>query len=155
MTAEVQTAKIDEFIERYGGAQSALIQVLQDIQSEYSYLPKEALEYMADKLQIPLSLAYNVATFYKAFSLDPKGKHILHFCTGTACHILGSKRILDFACDELAIAPGKTTKDGEYTIEAVNCVGACALGPIVIRDEDYHTRMSIAQTRKLIKKEAK
>lgn len=147
-----QKAKINTFIKRYGGGQPSLIQVLQDIQGEYRYLPKEALEYLAKCLELPISHIYNVATFYSAFSLQPKGKNILSVCLGTACHVLGGQRILDYVCDELKIESGQTTPDKEFTVERVNCLGACALGPIVVKNEQYHSHITIDKARKLIKK---
>ena len=152
MAFELDTKKLDGLIAQYGSDQSALIQVLQDVQKEYNYLPREAMAYLSERLGVPLAHTYNVATFYNAFSLTPKGAHTCTVCMGTACHILGGKRVLDFMLDELGIEEGGTTEDGEYTVERVNCLGACALGPIVVMDGEYHSHISIDKARKLIRK---
>lgn len=149
---QVDFTKIDEMISRYSVDKSAVIQVLQDIQVEFKYLPKEALEYVSDKLDIPLSHTFNVATFYKTFSMEPKGENHVCVCLGTACHVMGANRILDHLCDDLGIEEGKTTADGKFSIERVNCVGACALGPIVINNGKYNSHMNLDKSLTLLKK---
>lgn len=114
-----------------------LIQVLQDINLEYNYLPRYALQYTSEALGVPLSLVYHVATFYTAFSLEPRGEHIIKVCMGTACHARGAPRVLDEFERVLGIPAGNTTADQEYTLETVNCLGCCALGPVVMIDDDY------------------
>jgi NADH-quinone oxidoreductase subunit E len=139
MTPETfDAAKVDTMIDKYGNDPSSLILVMQDIQSEYRFLPHEALAYLGEQLDVPMSRIYNVATFYKTFSLQPKGKHLVHVCMGTACHVRGAKRILDELSRALDTKPGDTTPDGEITLETVNCVGACALGPIMVVDGKAH-----------------
>jgi NADH:ubiquinone oxidoreductase subunit E/NAD-dependent dihydropyrimidine dehydrogenase PreA subunit len=114
-----------------------LIQVLQDINLKYNYLPKFALQYTSEVLGVPLSLVYHVATFYTAFSLEPRGRHIIKVCMGTACHARGAPRVLDEFERVLGIPAGKTTPDQEFTLETVNCLGCCALGPVVMIDDEY------------------
>jgi NADH-quinone oxidoreductase subunit E len=140
--------KVDAMLARYGGDKSALIQLLQDMQAEYRYLPREALEYLGEKLNVPLATIYHVATFYKAFSLQAKGRHCLSVCMGTACHVRGAPMILDTAARELDLAPDTTAKDGSFTLETVNCLGSCALGPLVVVDGEYHGHMNNAKIRK-------
>lgn len=128
----------DEIIARYNHQQMHLISMLHDLQNRYNYLPKHILGYMAQKIKVPLSQVYQVATFYTAFSLEPRGRHHIKVCTGTACHVRGAPRILDVITRSLAIEPGKTTADGEFSLETVNCLGACAMGPVIVVDGEYH-----------------
>ncbi len=117
--------------------------VLQDIQKHYRYLPIDALKLVAKKMNLPIAQIYGVATFYKTFSLTPKGKHHICVCTGTACHVRQAPVIVDCLTRALGISPGETTKDGEITYETVNCLGACALGPLVTVDEEYLGNMTV------------
>lgn len=149
---ELETAKIDGFIARYGLHQGALIQVLQDIQGEFNYLPREALEYVSEKLGTPLAVTYNVATFYNVFSLQPKGQNHICVCMGTACHVRGAQSILDKFKRDLKIEVGETTDDLKYSLDKVACVGACALGPIVVENETYHAHMKLDKVGKLLKR---
>jgi NADH:ubiquinone oxidoreductase subunit E len=146
----VDNTTIDAFVERYGTGKSALIQVLQDIQGEARYLPREALEYLSEKLDVPLATTYNVATFYNAFSLTPKGKHHISVCMGTACHVRGAQIILDKFVRDMKIEAGQTTEDMEYSLDTVACVGACALGPIVVTDGEYHSNVSLQKVGKIV-----
>ena len=114
--------------------QGLLVSILQDIQAEYNYLPRDAIVEVSRGLGAPLSQVYSAATFFKAFSLTPRGRHLINVCLGTACHVRGAVRILETIERELGIKTGETTKNLKYTVERVNCVGACALGPIVIVD---------------------
>jgi NADH-quinone oxidoreductase subunit E len=127
-----------------------LVSILQDIQAEYNYLPKEAIIQVSQGLDVALSQVYSVATFFKAFSLKPRGRHLINVCLGTACHVRGTVRILDEIEQELGIDSGKTTKDLKYTLETVNCVGACALGPIVIVDGNYSGQMKSNKVKPLL-----
>ena len=147
--------KVDTILDKYGAQQSALIQLLQDIQAEYRYLPREALEYLSDKINVPLSTIYHLATFYKTFSLQPKGRHVISVCMGTACHVRGAPFILDAVSREIGVEPNATAKDGSYTLETVNCLGACALGPLVVVDEAYHGKATSAKMQKVLAKLAK
>ena len=128
-----------------------LIEVLQDVQEQYGYIPEEAMREISKELGVPLTDVYSVASFYKAFSLKPRGKNVITICTGTACHVRGSKMILNQAIGQLGVAPSETTEDGLFTIEHVNCLGACALGPVVTENGSCHHHMNPGKLRKLIK----
>lgn len=129
----------------------ALIMVLQDIQKEYRYLPCEALQETAKALQVPLSKVFSVATFYNAFSLNPKGKNVVRICVGTACHIRGAALIQDQIENALGIKAGQTSADMEFSIEVVACVGACAMAPVVIVNEQYHGSVKPSGAKRLVK----
>lgn len=143
--------RIDEIVANYEGEKGTLIAVLQDIQEAYHYLPQEALTQVAESLEIPLSQVCQVATFYKAFSLEPRGKHLIHVCLGTACHVRGGVRIVEEIGRVLGIRPGETTADQQFTLETVNCLGACALGPMLVVDEEYHGKMALRKVAPLLK----
>ena len=128
-----------------------LIEVLQDVQEHYGYVPEEAMRGISQELGMPLTDVYSVASFYKAFSLKPRGKNVVTVCTGTACHVRGAKMVLDQATGQLGVAPSEMTKDGLFTIEQVNCLGACALGPVVTENGSCHHHMNPGKMRKLIK----
>jgi NADH-quinone oxidoreductase subunit E len=119
-----------------------LVDILQDIQAETGYLPKEVLEETARGLDIPLSRVYSVATFFKAFSLRPRGRYLINVCMGTACHVRGAAKVVEQLEKVLGIKRGETTPDLKFTLETVNCLGACALGPMVVVGEDYHGEMT-------------
>lgn len=138
----IDESKLDSIINEYKAEQGSLIPILQDIQAEYNYLPQKAMEYVAKKLVIPEVQVFGVATFFKSFSLKPRGKQQIHVCMGTACHVRGSKNVLGELERKLGIKAGDTTPDGEYTLETVNCVGACALGPVVVENKEYHGQMT-------------
>lgn len=129
-----------------------LIEALQDVQELYGYLPEEAMSVVARELGVPLMEAYRVACFYRAFTLKPRGKHVFTVCTGTACHVRGANLLLDQVRGQLNMEPGETTADGLVTLERVNCVGACALGPVVIQDGTYCHHMTPGKLRKAIDK---
>ena len=131
-------SRVDEILGHYGERREALIAILQDIQTQYNYLPPEVLQMVAARLGISLSRVYKVATFYKSFSLLPRGRHEIKVCRGTACHLKGSSRILEGLERDLGIRRGGTTENLRFTLTTVNCVGACALAPMVVVDEDYH-----------------
>ncbi|RPJ01893.1 MAG: NADH-quinone oxidoreductase subunit NuoE, partial [Candidatus Aminicenantes bacterium] len=124
------------------GRRGALIQVLQEIQDRFHWLPPEALEHVADALGVPLVRVYGVATFYKSFSLSPRGRHTCTVCMGTACHVRGGAAVLEQFERKLGIAAGQTTADGKYTLERVNCLGACALAPLAVVDGRYYSQMN-------------
>lgn len=147
----MEVTKIDEIIQKYERESSAILSILQDIQSEEKYLPKEALEYVGEKLQIPINRIYRIATFYRALSLIPRGKHEVCVCMGTACHVRGAERILDQIRMELGISPGETTKDLNFTLETVNCLGVCAAGPVVSIDGQYFGKMSPGKVQATLK----
>jgi NADH:ubiquinone oxidoreductase subunit E len=135
---------ISEAIERYEAKPTALIMVLQDIQKHYHYLPIDALRAVASKMNLPIAQIYGVATFYKAFSLTPKGKHHICVCSGTACHVRQANVIIDHLRRELNTEPGHTTADGELSFETVNCFGACAVGPLVTVDDEFHGNVTVS-----------
>jgi NADH:ubiquinone oxidoreductase subunit E len=141
---------IHTIVNRYGGKAVGLIMVLQDVQKHYRYLPVEALKLVAQKMTLPIAQVYAVATFYKSFSLTPKGKHHICVCTGTACHVRQANVILEDISRDLGIEPGQTTPDGEISYETVNCLGACALGPLVTVDDEYHGNMTVTKMGKLM-----
>ena len=134
--------KVSAIINRYNGDRSQLVAILQDIQTEYYYLPKEALIQVSETMSIPVSRVYDVATFFKAFSLEPRGKHLINVCLGTACHVRDAARVLEKVELSLGIKRGGTTKDRKFTLETVNCMGCCAVGPAVKIDGEYFGQMS-------------
>ena len=134
--------KVQEVLQKYQRDNSLLVDILQDIQTETGYLPKEVLEETARGLDIPISRVYSVATFFKAFGLKPRGRYLVNVCMGTACHVRGAVRVMEKIEEELGIKRGETTPDLKFTLETVNCLGACALGPIVVVGEDYHGEMT-------------
>jgi NADH-quinone oxidoreductase subunit E len=134
--------KIDQIIDKYQSDASSLIQILLEIQRENRWLPKEALERISTKLRVPLSRIQQIDTFYKVFSLVPKGRHEIHVCTGTACHVRGAPRLLDSVQNLIGIKPGETDMDLKFSMETVNCVGCCALGPVIVIDGEYHGQMN-------------
>lgn len=142
--------KVNDIVNKYKHEKSVLISVLLDVNKEYKYLPKEILVYVSEELDIPLSQIYNVASFYSAFSLEPRGEHIVSVCMGTACHVRGAPRVLDEFERKLGIKAGETTEDMKYTLETVNCLGACALGPLVTIDGKYYGKMSAAKVEKIL-----
>ncbi len=135
---------------RPAGRERALVQVLQDIQGRFHWLPPEALERAAEALGVPLAQVYGVATFYKAFNLTPQGRHVCTVCLGTACHVRGGDAILEQFERTLGISAGQTTPDGDYKLERVNCLGACALAPLAVIDGRYHGRMTEAKVEALL-----
>ena len=147
--AEQLEKKVKSILDNYQCDKGMLVSILQDIQAEYNYLPKEVLVEVSQKLDAPLSQVYSVATFFKAFSLEPRGRHLISVCLGTACHVRGAVRILETIERELDIKSGETTKDLKFTLEAVNCVGACALGPIIVVDGEYHGQMKADKVKAL------
>jgi NADH:ubiquinone oxidoreductase subunit F (NADH-binding)/NADH:ubiquinone oxidoreductase subunit E len=147
-----QTALIEAILGRYQHEPSNLIMILQDLQAECGYLPEEAISRVSETLRVPKSQIYSVATFYKSFTLTPRGKHIIDICEGTACHIRGASILMNQARDQLKIKPGETTEDGEFTLNSVHCVGACAMAPVVVINGIYHGSVTSAQMSQEIKK---
>jgi len=143
-------SEIEELLWNGEDGARSLMAVLEEIQARYRYLPEDALILVSERLGVPLSQTYSVATFYNAFSLKPKGKHIINVCLGTACIVRGSRKVLDRISDRLGIKPGETTEDGEVTLETVNCLGACALGPIVVVDGEHYGKMTAATADRLL-----
>jgi len=148
----MESSQIESILERYGRKESAILAILQDVQAREKYLPKEALEYIGEKLHIPINKIYRIATFYRAFSLTPRGRHEVCVCMGTACHVRGAQRVVDQVNLELGIRPGETTKDKNFTLETVNCLGVCAAGPVVAIDGNYFGKMSPGKVEGTLKK---
>ena len=145
-------SELDFIIDKYDSKKEFLITILQEIQEKYNYLPKNTLIYVSEKLNVPLIQVYSVATFYKTFSLKPRGKHIINACVGTACHVRGGRRIVDEIQRKLNINAGETTPDKLFTLETVRCLGACALGPVVVVDGEYHGQMTTNKVDALLQK---
>ena len=137
-----EKAKIDAILAEYEGKRGMLIPILQGVQHIYNYLPKAALEYVAEKTQTPISTIYGVVTFYSQFHLNPRGRNIIRVCQGTACHVRGGKLILEEVEKELGVKAGHTTDDLRFTIETVACIGACGLAPVMQVNEDTHGRLT-------------
>jgi len=144
--------KVATIINKYNGDRGQLVSILQDIQTEYLYLPKEALIQVSETMAIPASRVYDVATFFRAFSLEPRGKHLINVCLGTACHVRGAVRVLEKVERSLAIKREGTTKDRKFTLETVNCMGCCAVGPAVKIDGEYFGQMSTDRIAPLLTK---
>ncbi len=153
----IPVSEIHQIIDRAARDNESIISALEEIQRRYRYLPYEALVLASERLGVPLSQAYAVATFYNAFSLKPKGKYCLQICMGTACHVRGSPQILSQMETRFNIKAGETTSDHLFTLETVNCLGACALGPIVVVNDEYHGQMTVqksdALTKRIMRKE--
>ncbi|HOB29274.1 MAG TPA: NAD(P)H-dependent oxidoreductase subunit E [Bacillota bacterium] len=141
---------MEQIIDKYRGDSTAMIAILHDLNAAFRYLPREALEIVSDRLSVPLSYLYSAATFYRSFDLEPCGEHEIQVCLGTACHVRGSERILDALSRRLGIKPGETTADGKFTLKRVNCLGACALGPLVSIDQKHHGHLTIHQAERLL-----
>jgi len=144
--------RIDQIVDKHHAEASALIQVLLEIQAEEHWLPKEALERVSERLGVSMARIRHIATFYKAFSLVPKGRHQIHLCVGTACHVRGASRVLHTTEELTGISPGETDLDLRFSLETVNCLGCCALGPVVEIDGDIHGRVSTGDTENVLKK---
>ena len=143
-------SEIDAIVDRYERKESSILAILQDIQAREKYLPKEALEHVGELLHMPMNKIYRIATFYRAFSLTPRGLHEVQVCLGTACHVRGGVRIVDRLTTELGIRAGETTADRKFTLETVNCLGVCASGPIMVVDGHYFGKMSSAQVKEVL-----
>jgi NADH:ubiquinone oxidoreductase subunit E len=141
---------LEQILERRRSQPSQLIEVLQDVQQNYGHISKDAMQAVSQGLGVPVMEVYRVASFYKAFRLKPSGKHVLTMCLGTACHVRSAHLLLDQATGQLGVKPGEVTPDGLFSIEHVNCLGACALGPIVRENGSYHHHMTPGKLRKLI-----
>jgi NADH-quinone oxidoreductase subunit E len=149
---QVDLQAICEIIEKHGYQKASLIGILQDIQATMNFLPRKALLQISKSIGVPLTDIYEVATFYKAFSLEPKGKHTIQVCLGTACHVRGGQRVLDYLENRLEVKAGGTTRDLSFTLESVNCLGACALGPIMVIDHKYYGHIHANKIDSILKK---
>jgi NADH-quinone oxidoreductase subunit E len=143
--------KVDAIIENHDGDATSLLAIMQDVQDQENYLPREAVNHISVKLDVPLSRIYSMATFFESFHLEPRGKHICTVCMGTACHVRGAKRLVEHLERDLKVKSGGTTEDLQFTLEEVNCVGACALGPLVIIDGEYHGNVTSTKLTKAVK----
>ena len=142
--------KVTAIVNKYNGDRGQLVSILQDIQAEYYYLPQKALVEVSKTMAIPVSQVYSVATFFKAFSLKPRGKHLINVCSGTACHVRGAARVLEKIERSLDTKRGETTRDRKFTLETVNCMGCCAVGPAVKIDGEYFGQMSTEKVDNLL-----
>ena len=143
--------KVDEIIDKYNVEKGSLIGIFQDIQQEWRYLPREAILRVVERLGVPITQAYMVATFYKSFSLVPRGEHEIHVCQGTACHLRGGQRLVENFERTLEVKAGGTTKDMKFTLETVNCLGACALAPLVRVDQNNYGKFTADRVSKIVK----
>ena len=149
------SVQLEKILKKHDYQQSSLLAILQDVQALTNYLPRKTLEEVSQRLQIPLTRIYYLATFYRAFSLFPRGRHLVTVCTGTACHVKGAASILNTVERGLKVKAGETTTDKEYTLETVNCLGSCALAPLVVIDGHYHGKMLGNKVLSLLKGEKK
>lgn len=142
--------RIDQIIDKHGPKASSLILILMDIQHVHHWLPREALERVSERLQVPLSRVRQIASFYKTFSLVPPGHHHVHVCTGTSCHLRGAQEVLDTIEEITGVKPGETSPDAKFSLETVNCVGCCALGPVLMVDGKHHGKLVPAKTAEVL-----
>jgi len=149
LTPEVM-AKVDEIIDAHKGKPGCLIPVLEECQGVTGYLPVELQEYISEALNIPGSTIYGVVTFYSFFSMVPKGRHIIKVCLGTACYVRGTKNIMKALVDKLGLQVGQTTEDRRFSLEAVRCLGACGLAPVMVVDEDTHGGVTLARIENIL-----
>jgi len=148
----VEQEKLQLIIDKHENSRKNLIAILQDVQTEYRYLPEEAIRFVSTALGVPLVDVVGVATFYRSFSLTPRGEHTVKVCLGTACHVRGGPKILEEVQRLLDIKPGGTTSDKKFTLETVACLGCCAIGPVVVVDGDYHAQMSVRKVSTVLKR---
>jgi NADH-quinone oxidoreductase subunit E len=143
--------RVDQIIDEHGCEASSLLQVMLDLQTENHWLPRESLDRISERLEVPLSRIQHIATFYKAFSLVPKGRHQVHVCMGTACHVRGASRVLHTVEELTDIEPGETDMDLKFSLETVNCLGCCALGPVIEIDGKIHGNVTTGKTEDVLK----
>ncbi len=143
---------IDAIIDKHNTDKSRLIQILLDVQEKYGWLPKLSLMWISERLEVPIARIYTIAEFYKAFSLAPRGRHLIRVCMGTSCKVRGAEAILDRIQRILGIERGKTTPDGKFTLETVNCLGCCALGPVMTIDGKYYGNLKIREIDEILSK---
>jgi NADH-quinone oxidoreductase subunit E len=148
---ELDYLELDDLIEtQFGNDKENLIMMLQAIQRRFNYLPRPSLTYLSEKIGVPLSQIYGIATFYASFALEPRGRNLISVCLGTACHVRGAKRVHEQIQEQLRIHDGQTTEDGRFTLESVRCIGCCSLGPVVKINEDVHARLSPDEAAKIL-----
>jgi NADH-quinone oxidoreductase subunit E len=146
----VDLKPVGELCQQHLRSRSSLVMLLQDVQSRYGYLPREVLKEISREMDMPLSRIYGLATFYRSFSLTPRGRHEVCVCTGTACHVRGATTLMEHLERKLGVAGGQTTPDGQFTLVGVNCLGACALGPVLVLDGKYHGKMTIEKVNNVL-----
>jgi NADH-quinone oxidoreductase subunit E len=144
--------QLSGILESHGNSDANLLGILQDIQDEENWLPRETLEDVADRLEVPFTRIYRLATFFKSLSLEPRGKHICTVCIGTTCHVRGAPKLVDKVELDMEVKAGQTTEDMLFTMETVGCVGACALGPLIVLDKEYHGNLTVEGLGKILKK---
>ena len=149
---ESNAEKVENLIESYIDKKEQLISLLQDVQAEFNYIPQDVLIRISQKLEIPLSQVFSVATFFQAFSLKPRGRHTVTVCLGTACHIKGGQRLVDKMERDYDLKPGETTEDMRFSLETANCLGCCALGPVMVIDGKYESKVTPDKLDKILKK---
>ena len=147
---EIDLRRVDEIVDSYGGEEGALIQLLLDLQSEFYWIPREVIARISTRMRIPQSQIYRIASFYKAMNLDPVGRHIIQVCLGTACQVRGAPKILDRVEEQLKIKEGATTSDMRFSLRRVNCLGCCAMGPVVVVDGNYHGKITPAMVEEIL-----
>ena len=152
---DIDETKIQLLIEKHQGLKKNLIAILLDIQESFNYLPADALRQVARSLCIPLIDVIGVATFYRAFSLKPRGKHTCFVCLGTACHVRGGQKILEEVERKLDVPAGENTKDGQFTLETVACLGCCAIGPVIVINGEYHGHATVRKIGPILDKYAR
>ena len=150
MAQQADISVMEPILEKHASHEGALIMLLQDIQDAYGYLPEEALSHLSRESKIPLSRIYGVVTFYSQFYLEPRGRNIARICLGTACHVRGAPKVLERAEETLGIEAGETTEDMKYTLETVNCLGCCALGPVMLVNGEAHGKLPVAKVEKIL-----
>jgi NADH-quinone oxidoreductase subunit E len=148
---ESNAAKVEKLIESYIDKKEQLISLLQDVQAEFNYIPQDVIVRISQKLDIPLSQVFSVATFFQAFSLKPRGRHTITVCLGTACHIRGGQRLVDKIERDFNLKPGESTEDMRFSLETANCLGCCALGPVVVIDGKYESKVTPDKLDKILK----
>jgi NADH-quinone oxidoreductase subunit E len=148
---QTNTEKVENLIDSYVDKKEQLISLLQEVQAEFNYIPQDVLIKISQKLGIPLSQVFSVATFFQSFSLKPRGRHTVTVCLGTACHVKGGQRLVDKMERDFNIKPGGTTEDQRFTLETANCLGCCALGPVVVVDGKYQGQVNPEKLDKILK----
>lgn len=149
---ESNAEKVEKLIESYINKKEQLISLLQDVQAEFNYIPQDVIIRISQKLEIPLSQVFSVATFFQAFTLKPRGRHTITVCLGTTCHIKGGQRLVYKMERDYALKPGETTEDMRFSLETANCLGCCALGPVVVIDGKYESKVTPDKLDKILKK---
>jgi len=148
----VSKQRIREIVKDWGGREGFLVEMLQDVQTQYRYIPSEAIEVIAREVRVPVGRVYHLATFFKRFSLKPRGEYVVSVCLGTACHVKGAPRIVDACTRELGIKVGETTSDGKFTLEIVRCLGCCGLAAVMTVNQDVHGHVTSSKLPRLLKR---